>query len=146
MAEVRESISITAPAELVWHVVHEDVRNFTKWTTNVKRVQKVSPGPPGEGSVYRYVLDTPAGEHALEIEHREWRKPKRCAGEYVGGPVTGSWSYSYSERDGKTRVTYVSDFRLTGMLRLMTAAFAPHYRGGVKQNLKNLKEYVESRA
>jgi uncharacterized membrane protein len=143
MAEVRESISINAPAEEVWHAVHEDVRNFTKWTTNVKRVQKVSPGPAGEGTVYRYTLDTPAGEHGLAIEHTEWRKPKRCAGEYVEGPVTGTWSYSYSERAGVTKLTYVSDFRLTGMLRLMTAAFVPHYRNGVRENLRNLKRFVE---
>lgn len=144
MALVRESISIAAPAERVWHAVHEDFRNFTRWTTNVKRVQKVSSGPPGEGAVYRYVLDTPAGEHVLEIEHLEWRKPKRCAGEYVRGPVTGTWSYSYAERAGQTRVTYVSDFRLTGVLRLMTGAFLPHYRNGVRDNLRNLKEYVEA--
>jgi uncharacterized membrane protein len=143
MALVRETVSIAAPADRVWHVVHEDVRNFTKWTTNVKRVQKVSPGPPGEGAIYRYVLDTPAGEHVLEIEHLEWRRPRRCAGEYIRGPVTGTWSYSYSERDGQTRLTYVSDFRLTGVLRLMTAAFLPHYRNGVRDNLRNLKRYVE---
>jgi uncharacterized membrane protein len=143
MALVRETVSIAAPADRVWHVVHEDVRNFAKWTTNVKRVQKVSPGPPGEGAVYRYVLDTPAGEHVLEIEHLEWRRPRRSAGEYIRGPVTGTWSYSYSERDGQTRVTYVSDFRLTGVLRLMTAAFLPHYRNGVRDNLRNLKRYVE---
>ena len=143
MAEVRESVSIDAPAERVWHAVHEDVRNFTKWTTNVKRVQKVTSGPPGEGAVYRYTLDTPAGEHVLEIEHSLWRKPFKCAGEYVRGPVTGSWSYTYSERDGTTRVTYVSDFRLTGVLRLMTGAFLPHYRNGVRDNLRNLKAYIE---
>jgi len=143
MALVRESVSIDAPAELVWHAVHEDVRNFTKWTTNVKRVQKVSRGAPGVGAVYRYTLDTPAGEHELEIEHTEWNKPKRCAGEYVRGPVKGTWSYSYSERDGKTRLTYLSDFRLTGVLRLMTAAFVPHYRSGVRDNLRNLKAHVE---
>ena len=143
MALVRESISIGAPAERVWHVVHEDVRNFTRWTTNVKRAQEVTPGPPGEGAVYRYVLDTPAGDQVLEIEHLEWRKPERCAGEYVRGPVTGSWSYTYSEREGRTRVTYVSDFRLTGVLRLMTSAFLPHYRSGVRDNLRNLKEFVE---
>ena|SRR5579872_1664102 len=143
MAEVLESVSIDAPAERVWHAVHEDFRNFTRWTTNVKRVQKVTSGPPGKGAVYRYILDTPAGEHVLEIEHTEWRKPKLCAGEYVRGPVSGTWSYSYAERAGKTRLTYDSDFRLTGVLRLMTAAFLPHYRNGVRENLKNLKAYLE---
>lgn len=144
MALVRESISIDAPAERVWHAVHEDVRNFTRWTTNVSRVQKVTKGPPGEGAVYRYVLQTPVGEHVLEIEHTEWNRPRHCAGEYVRGPVTGTWSYAYSERQGQTRITYTSDFRLTGMLRLMTSAFVPHYRQGVRTNLRNLKDFVEA--
>jgi uncharacterized membrane protein len=145
MAEVRESIAVEAPAERVWDTVHQDLRNFTKWTTNVKRVQKVTPGAPGVGMVYRYTLVVPGGEQVLEIEHTEWEKPRRCSGEYVRGPVSGTWSYSYSERAGRTRVTYVSDFRLTGVLRLMTAAFLPHYRNGVRDNLRNLKQYLEGR-
>ncbi len=143
MAQVRESITIGASAERVWHAVHEDFRNFTRWTTNVARVQMVTRPPLGEGSIYRYVLETPVGEYKLEIEHTEWRKPRRCAGEYVGGPVSGTWSYSYSERSGRTRLIYESDYHLTGVLRLMTGAFAPHYAAGVRQNLKNLKQFVE---
>ena|SRR5438270_1123754 len=143
MALVRESISIDAPAERVWTAVHEDVRNFTRWTTNVKRVQMVTKPPPGEGAVYRYTLDTPAGSHVLELEHTEWRKPRRCSGRYVRGPVTGTWSYSYTERGGRTHVTYASEFRLSGVLRFMTSAFVPHYREGVRQNLRNLKTYLE---
>jgi uncharacterized membrane protein len=143
MAHVREAISIAAPADRVWHAVHEDVRNFTRWTTNVKRVQKITRPQAGAGTVYRYVLDTPAGEHVLEIEHTEWDRPRRCAGEYVRGPVDGTWSYTYTERAGRTRVVYESEYRLTGLLRLMTSAFAPHYAAGVRQNLKNLKAYLE---
>lgn len=123
--------------------MHEDVRNFTRWTTNVSRVQMVTEPPPGAGAVYRYTLETPVGQHVLEIEHTEWRRPRRCSGEYVRGPVTGSWAYVYSERAGRTHLTYTSDFRLTGMLRLMTSAFVPHYREGVRTNLRNLKQYLE---
>lgn len=143
MARVREAITIAAPAEAVWQAVHEDMRNFTRWTTNVKRVQAVGRPATGAGSVYRYVLDTPAGEHGLEIEHDEWQKPRRCAGRYVRGPVEGTWSYTYTERAGSTRIVYESDYRLTGLLRFMTSAFAPHYEAGLRQNLKNLKAYLE---
>lgn len=143
MALVRESISIESPAERVWHAVHEDVRNFTKWTTNVERVQMVTKPPAGEGAVYRYTLETPVGRQVLELEHTVWDKPKRCAGEYVRGPVTGTWSYTYTQRGGRTKVAYESDFRLTGVLRLMTSAFVPHYAAGVRANLGNLKRYLE---
>ena len=143
MAVVRASITIDAPAERVWKTVHEDVRNFTKWTTNVRKVEKVTRGPAGEGTVYRYALETPAGDHDLEIEHTEWEPPRRCAGIYSRGPVTGRWSYTYSESGGKTKLTYVSDFRLTGLLRFATGAFVPHYEAGVRENLRNLKEFLE---
>lgn len=143
MATLRESVTIAASPDDVWHAVHEDFRNFVRWSTNVRRVEKVTKGPAGEGTVYRYRLDTPAGEQVLEIEHTEWLKPERCAGEYTRGPISGTWSYTYAERSGRTRLTYESDFRLTGVLRLMTGAFAPHYADGVRENLKNLKRYLE---
>lgn len=143
MAEVREAISIAAPAERVWQVVHEDIRNFPRWTTNVERVQMVTKGAPGLGAIYRYRLDTPIGRQVVEIEHTEWLKPRRCSGEYVRGPISGSWTYSYSERAGRTRLTYDTAFHLSGVLRLMTGAFLPHYAAGVRENLQNLKAYIE---
>jgi uncharacterized membrane protein len=144
MARLRESILIAAPAERVWEAVHEDVRNFPRWTTNVRLVEAVTKPPAGEGTVYRYWLETPIGEQVLELEHTEWRKPRRCAGEYVRGPVDGTWSYTYAERSGRTRVTYESEYRLTGVLRFATGAFAPHYAAGVRQNLESLKAYLEA--
>ena len=143
MAQLRESVSIAVPAERVWHTVHEDTANFTRWSTNVKRAELVTEPPFGEGTVYRYRLDTPIGEQVLEIENTEWLRPRRCAGEYVRGPVSGTWSYSYAERAGKTRLTYETNYNLTGVLRLLTGRFAPHYAEGVRQNLQNLKAYLE---
>jgi ligand-binding SRPBCC domain-containing protein len=147
VAKVRETVEIRAPAERVWTIVHEDVKNFTKWTTNVSRVEQLTPGPPGKGTRLRYHLEIPGGigSQVLEIEQDVYQKPKRCAGDFVRGPVSGTWSYSYREKEGVTRLTYENDYNLTGLLRFATGAFNPHYVEGIRQNLENLRRYVEAR-
>ncbi len=147
MAEVRERVGIRAPAADVWRVVHEDVRNFHKWTTNVRKIEALTPPPHGKGSVFRYHLSLPGGrEEVLDVEQTVYEKPKRCAGIYARGPIRGNWSYTYRESAGLTHVTYQTEFDLTGMLRFLTGVFAPHYEAGVRQNLQNLKKHVESGA
>src|SRR5205823_4236011 len=61
MTKLRETVDIDAPAERVWAVVHEDVLNATRWTTNLDKVEKLDDGPPGIGTRYRYHLDLPGG-------------------------------------------------------------------------------------
>ena len=141
---MRERIDIMAPPERVWAVVHEDPKNFTKWTTNVSKIEATTDPPTGKGSRFRYHLDIPGGRQVLEIEHVTWNRAKRCAGTYVGGPVKGTWSYAYREIEGGTRLTYQTDFELTGLLRFATGMFVGPFEDGIRQNLQNLKRYVES--
>lgn len=146
MAEIRESMSIDAPASRVWAVVAEDVKSAPKWATNLERVDKLDDGPPGRGTRYRYHLVLPGGhKEKIEVEQKTWNKPKHCAGTFIKGPLKGTWAYIYSEhKDGSTRLTYEMDFDLTGMLRFATGIFARQYAEAIHHNLERLKQYIES--
>lgn len=146
MAIIRESIDIDAPAERVWAVVAEDVKNAPKWTTNLEKVETLDNAPPGRGTRYRYHLDLPAGARIqLEVEQDVWNKPKRCAGRFVKGPLKGTWSYAYTQRkDGTTKLTYEMDYELTGLLRFAGGLLGPQYAAGIRDNLQRLKRYIES--
>ncbi len=146
MAKLRESVDIEAPPSRVWAVVAEDVEHAPKWTTNMDRVEKLDDGPPGKGTRYRYHLSLPGGhKEKIEVEQTVWTRPKRCAGDFVKGPVKGKWSYTYAERKGgSTRLTYEMDFELGGMLRFATGLFNKQYAEGIRDNLERLKKYIES--
>ena len=145
MAGIREVVVIEAPAERVWAVVAEDVRNAPKWTTNLDRVEKLDAGPPGKGTRYRYHLDVGGQKVVLEVEQDVWSKPKKCAGRFVKGPLNGTWSYTYTARtDGSTRLLYEMDYQLGGLLRIATGVLGPQYAAGIRKNMQSLKQYVES--
>src|SRR5690348_8746904 len=145
VAKIHEAVDIDAPAERVWVVVAEDVKNAPRWSTNLERIEKLDDGPPGRGTRYRYHLDIGGQKVTFDVEQDVFIKPKRCAGRFVKGPLKGTWAYTYTQRkDGSTHLVYDMDFELTGLLRFATGVLGPQYAAGIRQNMGHLKRYVES--
>lgn len=142
---LKEEVDIDAPAERVWAVVQEDATNAPKWSRHVARIEKLDKNPPGKGTRYRYHLDLPGGlKETLEVEQSVYNKPKRCAGTFIRGPLKGTWSYTYREKDGTTHVVYEMDYELAGLLRFAGGLLAGQYAQGIRSNMAALKKYVES--
>jgi len=145
VARLHEVVEIDAPPERVWAVVAEDVKNATKWSSNVNKVEKLDAGPPGRGTRYRYHLHLAGHKETLELEQDVWNKPKKCSGRFIKGALHGTWSYTYTPRkDGSTRLVYEMDYQLGGLLRFATGVLAPQYAAGIRENMESLKRYVES--
>jgi uncharacterized membrane protein len=145
MTKIHETVDIDAPASRVWAVVQEDAKNAPKWSTYLAMVEQLDRKPPGVGTRYRYHLDLPAGiKETLEVEQTTYSKPKKCAGKFVGGPLKGTWSYTYVERKGGTHLLYEMDYELGGLLRLAGGLLSRQYADGIRSNMIALKKYVES--
>ena len=86
MTNIRTEVLIDAPPERVWAVVHEDLKNAPKWTTNLERVELLNGKTPGLGSQIRYHLDVPGWKGHLDLEQTTWTPPKRCAGIFSRAP------------------------------------------------------------
>jgi uncharacterized membrane protein len=144
MHSVHEEVSIAAPVDRVWKVVHEDLENAPEWTTHLKRAHSVNGKSTGAGSRLRYELELPAWKGYIEVEQTVWEPGRRCAGEFTDGPLKGSWSYTYRALKSGTKLVYDMDFELRGMLRFLGGVLAREYASGIRQNMASLKEYVES--
>ncbi|HET9782229.1 MAG TPA: SRPBCC family protein [Candidatus Dormibacteraeota bacterium] len=146
MGKIREHVDIDAPADRVWAVVAEDVKNAPKWTTYLEKAEKLDAGPPGKGTRYRYLLNLPGGHKVtLEVEQDVYHKPKKCAGRFIKGPLKGTWAYTYTQhKDGSTRLAYEMDYELGGLLRLAAGLLGPQYAAGIHKNMGSLKKYIES--
>jgi uncharacterized membrane protein len=144
--KVREETDINAPASRVWAVVQEDVVHAPKWSSYLAKVEKLDGGPPGKGTRYRYHLDLPGGfKESLDVEQTVWQKPKRCAGKFIRGPLKGTWSYTYTEKqDGTTRVVYEMDYELGGLLRFTGGLLTRQYAEGIRKTMAALQKYVEA--
>jgi uncharacterized membrane protein len=145
MAKLRETVDIDAPASRVWAVVQEDVKNVPKWSSQVGKVEQLDRKPPGKGTRYRYHLNLPGGiKETIEVEQTTYVKPKRCAGQFIKGPIKGTWSYAYSETKSGTRAVYEMDYQLGGLLRFAGPLLAGQYAQGIRDNMAALKKYIES--
>jgi carbon monoxide dehydrogenase subunit G len=146
VATIRESVDIDAPPERVWAVVAEDVKNATKWTSNLEKAEKLDDGAPGRGTRYRYHLILPGGhKETIEVEQDVYNKPKKCSGRFIKGPLKGTWSYTYTGRkDGSTRLVYEMDYEMGGLLRFVGGLLGPQYAGGIRKTMESLKSYIES--
>ena len=145
MATIHETLDIGAPAERVWAVVAEDVENAPRWTSNLDKVEKLTGGPPGKGTRYRYHLDIGGHKEKVEVVQDVFNQPKKCSGRFVSGPLKGKWSYTYTQRkDGSTRLIYDMDYQLGGLLRFATGVLGPQYAAGIRKSMESLKRYIES--
>lgn len=144
MPTIHEEVTIDAAPERVWRVVHEDLRNAPRWTTHLKRAYSVNGLETGTGSRLRYDLELPAWRGHLEIEQTTWNPGRKCAGRFTDGPLKGTWSYTYRALKSGTKLVYDMDFELGGVLRFLGGMLVREYQNGIRENMANLKEYVEA--
>lgn len=142
MAHINERVTIAAPAERVWVAVHEDMDAAPHWAGYLKSAELLDGDTPGPGRRVRYNLDLP-GNPSLVLLPTEWDRPRRCAGRFAGGPVEGTWSYTYREHDGVTDLAYDMDYRMGGLLRFAGGMLQSRYEDGIRQGMGMLKRYVE---
>ena len=145
MGRIHEAVTIRASAADVWKVVHLDLDDMPRWAGYVHYAEYLDGWPPGAGSRLRYQLALPAGAPSLVLQQTLWEPPSRCQGLFVGGPVRGSWSYSYAEQDGGTELTYDADYELTGVLKVAGGMLKGRYEQGIRDALRSLKAYIEGR-
>lgn len=144
MAHISERVTIAAPAAAVWEAVHEDMEAAPRWAGYLKRAVLLDGDTPGPGRRVRYDLDLP-GSPSLVLLPSEWDRPHRCAGRFDGGPVEGTWSYTYREREGATDLHYEMDYRMAGLLRFAGGMLQSRYEDGVRQGMAMLRRYLEEK-
>jgi hypothetical protein len=147
VGRIRERIDIAAPVARIWTVVHEEIANVPLWSEHLLRTEVVGGGKVRLDTELRYVVKLPAGRtQEISLVVTKYEKHRRCAGVMEGGPMTGTWSWTYGTRDEFTSVLYESTVRLSGKLRFVGRWIERQAASGVRRNLEGLKQYVESDA
>ena len=145
MGKIIHEIEIDAPADEVWHAVHGDIPNVPKWSSSLRKTEVVGGGAARKGSKLQYEVAITGGRTiTLELRIDEMKKPRRCAGEIIDGPIGGTWSWTYSSDGDTTRVVYESELKVGGMLRFLKPVIEKDVNEGTKRDLADLKSYVES--
>lgn len=142
MPALHGTVSIAAPADRVWSAVLEDLAGMPSWARYLKSAAVEGGGTPGVGKKIRLEVDAP-GDISLVMQPSVWDRPRRASGQWVDGPVSGTWSYEFVSSGTATDVTYDMDVKLGGMLRFASGMVQGRLDSGIKDAMQRLKEELE---
>jgi uncharacterized protein YndB with AHSA1/START domain len=116
---LEQSFRVSRPPEVVFDYLTNPA-NLADWQPSKTFVEQLTDGPPRLGTRVRERTKRPGGKEFEQIvEFREFDRPERVHVHIVEGPypVDGSWSFE-PEGDG-TRVRFVAEGELRGVMRLL---------------------------
>jgi uncharacterized membrane protein len=101
-----QSITVDAPAAQVMAVI-ADFPAYPEWVAAAKRVEVLETGPDGRARQVHFVLDAGAVKDDYVLEYT-WDGDRQVSWTLVKGQMQKrqEGSYTLSESDGRTEVTY----------------------------------------
>ncbi len=137
-----QSIVVDAPAADVMGVI-ADFPSYPQWVAAAKKVEVLETGPDGRARRVHFVLDAGAVKDDYVLDYT-WDGDRRVSWSLVSGQMQKrqEGSYTLTERDGATEVTYAITIDLTiPMLGLVKRRAEKVI---LDTALKELKKRVES--
>jgi carbon monoxide dehydrogenase subunit G len=146
MARLHETLETTLPTDRAFAFI-ADFANAQQWDPGVVWSSAASEEPPAIGSCYQ--LGVRMGNRVLPMEYRitTLEHDARVVLEGSGSGVQAVDDIRFESTATGTRIDYLADIRLTGMLRLVApfagrafASIAGNARTGMQQTLDRLSE------
>ena len=143
MAKIEASVIIDRPVEEVWKFV-TDWSNVAKWDVEVLELKQTSSGPLGVGATVelREKHFAPYSGRVIEDDTNRKFSLEATSGYAKGSIIT----FSMETTEGKTKFTNISDFKLSGFLKLVGPFITPGARRYRVASLANVKRILESEA
>jgi carbon monoxide dehydrogenase subunit G len=124
---IEETLEVGRPLDAVFDFVG-DFANTREWDPGVADARRVTPGPIGVGT--RYELQVRFGGRVLPMvyEVTRWEPPTRVVLRGSGATVTAIDDIRFEPTPSGTRIRYLADIRLKGLLRLFEPLLARRLR------------------
>lgn len=118
--KIVETFYVDRPREVVFDYATNPA-HLGEWQTSNRSVEQLGDGPPGPGTRFRERTKPPGRREFVQItEFAELVRPALLRVRVVDGPqlIDGAWRF---EPEGeRTRVTFVAEGQLRGLLRFLT--------------------------
>jgi len=123
-----------------------DFSRQARWDPNTVSSRRLDDGPLGVGA--RFALDVRMGSRTTPMEYRitEYMAPSRVV---LVGEGSGVWSQdviAFSEAPEGTRVDYVAEIRLSGLLGIIQPLLGRAFAGIAKGAVEGMKRELDALA
>jgi carbon monoxide dehydrogenase subunit G len=119
MAILREQIHTTLPLDEAFAFV-ADFANAARWDPGVATSERTDEGPVGVGARYRLGVRMRGRVAPMDYEITVFEPSRRVVLTGTGSGVDAVDDIRFEATDAGTRIDYVADIRLRGLMRLAT--------------------------
>lgn len=144
MIKVGGSIEISSPQSQVFTFI-SDLNNIPRWQSEVVQSTVVTPGPLKVGTRFDEVVKVGPWRLHNHCVVTQYEPERRMAFKAESSPVEFEGKITLEQIKDKTLVTMDGTASLKGFYRMMQFALASDLRKGVRQELRALKEILETR-
>jgi carbon monoxide dehydrogenase subunit G len=142
-AAIEGEIEIAQPPETVFDTV-ADERNEPLYNPRLREVEKITPGPIGQGTRFRARTAAQRRSFEMIIEFTEFDRPHRLDSLTRLGSMEIGYSLMFEPTAGGTRMSWSGDLRPRGPLALFKPVLNWIGRPPEKAISGSLKSYLES--
>jgi len=144
---IEQTFSVNRPPEIVFDYL-TNPSNLADWQTSKTSVEQLTDGPPQVGTRVRERTKPPGGKEFEQIvEFTEFDRPARVHAHIVEGPYPIDGTWSFEPADGGTRVHFVAEGALSGVMRILQPVakrMIARQMAGYHQNLRRNVEAVQA--
>ena len=115
---IEQTFFVSRPPEVVFDYVTNPA-HLADWQTSKTSVEQLTDGAPRLGTRVRELTKPPGGKEFEQIvEFTEFDRPVRVHAHIVEGPYPIDGTWSFEPHDDGTRVHFVAEGELRGVMRL----------------------------
>ena len=143
MTHITTAIDIAAsPSEVFPWLIEPDL--LARWIGGFVGSEAMTDPPTRAGSRSRDVLDEKGRRLVIETEITEFVADRRLSVHIRYDMGENDDQYDLEPVGRGTRLSYVSDVRLKGPMRLLSKAISPQLRARAERDLASLRDLVEA--
>ena len=143
MVVLREELVVENPLDQVFAFVG-DFANSAAWDPGVDRSRTVGDGPVGVGTRYELMVRFGGRRLPMTYEVTEFDPPDRVVLRGSGATVNAVDDIRFEAVDGGTRIRYIADLRLKGVVRLVEPLMRGRLRKVGSDAMAGMKEALAS--
>jgi uncharacterized membrane protein len=143
MFKYEKSVFINRPQQEVFDFV-TDLSNDPKWQSRIESVERVSEGPIGVGSTWRYVSKILGRKNETDIQMTSYEPPHQSSVKAVSGPIPFENTHKYQAQDGGTLLTFTGQAEIGGFFKMAEGLAGKQIEKQIEADAAQLKKLMEA--
>lgn len=145
MTRLHERLTTRLPLDETFAFI-ADFANSMIWDPGVNTSERIGDAPVGVGARYRLGLTVRGRDAFMEYEITEYEPNRRVVLKGEGSGVSAVDDIRFEAVDGGTRIEYIADINLTGLLRLAQPFVGGAFDKIAKDAVEGMQRTLDERA